>query len=265
MDDRLGQATDGTVYPGMMFSLAKERMEDTRLWKIVRKMPKGALLHSHMEAMVDLDWIIDRLLATPDMHVFASEPLVSEEARQRSSVEFTYAASPADGHPSIWTSDYRPSSLVPVTIAADTFPDGGRAAFQRWLKGRCSISVQESLEHQLGIDAIWRKFFSTFGIIGTIVWYEPIFRAFVHRMCRQLLDDGVRWVDLRIAFVFRYRRTGAKEPEGDYMEVMRVLAEEVENFKSSEDGKGFWGARVIWTTLRALPTTDIVQSMPSRR
>jgi len=38
------------VYPGMTFSLAKERMESTRLWKIMRKMPKGALLHCHVES-----------------------------------------------------------------------------------------------------------------------------------------------------------------------------------------------------------------------
>ncbi|KAJ4344329.1 hypothetical protein N0V85_009803, partial [Neurospora sp. IMI 360204] len=33
------------IHPGMMFTLAKETMEATKLWKIVRRMPKGALLH----------------------------------------------------------------------------------------------------------------------------------------------------------------------------------------------------------------------------
>ena len=36
------------VFPGMMFSLAKERMEKSKLWKIVQKMPKGTLLHCHL-------------------------------------------------------------------------------------------------------------------------------------------------------------------------------------------------------------------------
>ena len=44
---------DGDVFPGMCFTLAKERMEATMLWKIVKKFPKGALLHAHLEAMVD--------------------------------------------------------------------------------------------------------------------------------------------------------------------------------------------------------------------
>lgn len=33
-----------TVYPGMAFSLAKGLMEGTRLWGIVRRLPKGGLL-----------------------------------------------------------------------------------------------------------------------------------------------------------------------------------------------------------------------------
>lgn len=44
---------EGDVFPGMCFTLAKERMETSALWKIVKKFPKGALLHAHLEAMVD--------------------------------------------------------------------------------------------------------------------------------------------------------------------------------------------------------------------
>jgi adenosine deaminase CECR1 len=52
-----------------MFGLAKERMEKTKLWHIIRKMPKGALLHAHMDAMVDFDYLFDVLLSTPGMHI----------------------------------------------------------------------------------------------------------------------------------------------------------------------------------------------------
>lgn len=46
LEDALARQEDRiTVHPGMMFSLSKERMESTKLWKIVRRMPKGALLH----------------------------------------------------------------------------------------------------------------------------------------------------------------------------------------------------------------------------
>lgn len=70
------------MYPGMMFSLAKEKMEATKLWKIVRKMPKGALLHAHMDAMVDFGYLYDVLLETKGMHIYSGEHLGSEKARE---------------------------------------------------------------------------------------------------------------------------------------------------------------------------------------
>jgi adenosine deaminase CECR1 len=38
----------------MMFNAAKSHMEGTRLWEIVSKMPKGALLHAQYVAMTQL-------------------------------------------------------------------------------------------------------------------------------------------------------------------------------------------------------------------
>jgi adenosine deaminase CECR1 len=49
---------DGDIYPGMMFSLAKDRMEKTELWSIMRRMPKGALLHAHFDALCDCEYEI---------------------------------------------------------------------------------------------------------------------------------------------------------------------------------------------------------------
>lgn len=41
-EENLARETeDAALYPGMMFRLARERMEGTDLWKIMRKMPKG--------------------------------------------------------------------------------------------------------------------------------------------------------------------------------------------------------------------------------
>lgn len=40
-DDVDDHQADEILYPGVMFNIAKGRMERTKLWKIVEKMPKG--------------------------------------------------------------------------------------------------------------------------------------------------------------------------------------------------------------------------------
>lgn len=89
-EDILAQKTGANIYPGMMFSLAKERMEKTKLWQIIKKMPKGALLHAHMDAMVDYEYLYDVLLKTPGMHIQAAKPLSDEKAREGSGIKFQF-------------------------------------------------------------------------------------------------------------------------------------------------------------------------------
>jgi adenosine deaminase CECR1 len=162
---------------------------------------------------------------------------------------------------SIWSPEYVPDTPVLLTKAADSFPDGGRAGFLSWLKGRCTITSIESIEHHDGVDAVWRKFSSVFTILNTIIFYEPIFRRFMRRMMQQLHADGVKWVDLRLAFTFFYYAEGKEQPEASYERMFKVFGEEIEKFKAHEEGKDFWGARMIWTGIRALDTRKIVEDM----
>ena len=150
---------------------------------------------------------------------------------------------------------------VLLTKAADCFPHGGRAGFLTWLKNRCTITNTESIEHHHGVDAVWRKFSSIFTIFNTIIFYEPIFRAFMKRMMQQLLADGVKWVDLRLAFTFRYYKEGQEVPDKTYHELFRVMDEEITSFKASQEGNEFWGARMIWTGIRVLDQRKIVEDM----
>lgn len=90
LENRLAKETGASVYPGMMFNLAKERMEKTKLWQIVRKMPKGALLHAHLDAMVDFDFVAGALMGTPGMHVYCEHSLVDLEHSELAPIRFKW-------------------------------------------------------------------------------------------------------------------------------------------------------------------------------
>lgn len=243
----------------MMFGLAKERMEKTTLWKIVRKMPKGALLHAHTDAMVDFDFLLDELFKTPGMHIVCEHDLSTDEIRRTGAVRFRYRKKEAKTT-SIWEKGYQPNTFIPIAKAADDFP-GGKPAFLKYIKDRMTITNIESLEHHHGGDAVWRKFESIFPIVDGLVMYEPIFRAFMQRMMSLSLADGVRWIDLRLAMSRSYYRKGQEEPDEDRMEFFKHFGEEIERFKASEEGKTFWGCRMIWTGIRAMDTRGIVEDM----
>lgn len=244
-----------------MFGLAKKQMESTKLWKIVEKMPKGALLHCHFGATVDIDWVFREALNTPGMYIYASEPMTSKKALATAQFLFGYSSSTPTADPaSIWRSGYVPNTWVKAHDAADAFPNGGRDGFISWLHDRCIINEKESTEHHLGVNEVWRKMSAAFPIIASVTYYEPIYRSFVRKLFKTLLADGVRWLEVRDAPFVPFRREGQETPDSDFCNMIGVFGEEVEKFKASPEGKGFWGARIIWTSIRARPSEDIITS-----
>ncbi|KAG9251444.1 adenosine deaminase family protein [Emericellopsis atlantica] len=259
-EESLAQGTDRTVFPGMMFMLAKERMEGTKLWNIVRRMPKGALLHAHMDAMVDFDYLIDELLKLEGMHMASDRPLTSPQAKEDADIQFRYKTK-ARTEGNMWDDSYEKGSFLLLSQVADQYPEGGRAGYAKWLKSRCTLHLEDSTEQHHGIDAIWRKFGKCFIVVATILHYEPMWRLFLRRLMSMLMKDGVTWAELRFTWPLDYCRAKQEEPEQDYMHMFDVLQEEMDRFKASPEGKGFWGLITIWTSLRSQPTRSIIENM----
>ena len=245
----------------MMFNVAKSHMETTNLWKIVRRMPKGSVLHAHIGATVDLKWVFNEAIQTPGMCISASVALTSTDARELGRLNIQHESSITATTPSIWHSDYVPNVLVPLKDAADSFPDGGRVGFVSWMQDRCSITQTESLQHHLGVEDVWKKLSSAFVMLSPIFYYEPIFRSFVKKLFSTLLEDGIKWIELRAvvssAFTLKGQNTAAAIP----LEVTGILTELIAEFMASEEGKEFWGARVIWTSMRHASTEMIIEGM----
>lgn len=263
-EDSLAEKNGGNLYPGMMFTLARDRIEHTDLWKIIEKMPKGALLHAHLEAMIDVDWLVDQALAEKGFCISASEGLTDSGKRASAFLQFRFYSEEEireqQSAGNIWTPSYQPHVPVPIREAQRTFPDD--TTFKKWLVSRCTITAEESLCHHHGLNAIWRKFQSTFLVIGSMLFYEPIFRRALPRLLGQLADDGINYVDLRAAFKFEYRKKGQTNGQvGRFDDFFTAFGEEVEKFKQSPAGKGFKGARMIWTVVRKMDNYAVADAM----
>ncbi|KAI9688320.1 MAG: hypothetical protein M1820_010265 [Bogoriella megaspora] len=254
-EDELAHA-DVDYYPGMMFTHAKNRMEKTKLWKIVRRMPKGALLHCHYEAVVETEWLIDQALETPGLHIEAATALTAENL-SKTAFLFSYAESSPAIASSIWSEAYEPDAQVSVQEAAKSYPNGGVEGFRKWLRSRFTF---KSDNHHESAASLWKRFSGVFLSISTLVCYEPILRKSIQHTLKQLMSDGVRYVDMRKAMLVPLRREKSVTVDIDQEGLVAVMDEEIERFKRSAEGNGFWGARLIWTTLRIFDKRQIVES-----
>lgn len=224
--------------------LAKHRMETTQLWRIIRAMPKGAMLHAHLEAMVDMAWLWDQAITVPGICVISPKPLDTEAARATVEWGFTVESEESKYSPaSIWSPEYVPNTPVPISLAVKSFPNSTKHPnFRHLFLSHTTITPHESLKQHEGVSAIWAKFEKIFVHINGLVFHPIIFPRFIRQVLRDLIADNVSWADIRIAFL----PASFRPCEPDY--ILTTFASIVEELKLSHPT--FWGARIIYTVVR---------------
>ncbi|KAK3903002.1 adenosine deaminase CECR1-A [Staphylotrichum tortipilum] len=223
-EERLAGASTNTV----------NTKETAKSWHIIYRLPKGTLLRAHCHALVDLDFLIETALATPGMHLCSpANQLVTAEERREAKLRIRFRSKANFHASSPWTPDYKPGAFVPLTAAADAFPEGGREGFIAWLGGRCSMDALKLVSE----------------LVDGMIYYEPIWRAFLQCLMANLADEGVRWLELRLSSRLVYYREGSETPDPDHDHVCHAIDEEAAKFKATNRGEVFWGLRIIWPSI----------------
>ncbi|KAL4898599.1 hypothetical protein BDV59DRAFT_206905 [Aspergillus ambiguus] len=256
------QSPEEERFAGEVFPKARPFISSTKLWKIVKRMPKGSLLHAHLSAMLPYETVIRTIIHTEGMVVSASHDVATEERKQNATIAFAHVNTTVQTDtPSIHSTDYVPNTQIPVKRAADSYP-GGQDAFVKFVTSKMTVSPEDSVRHELGVDEIWRKFQGYFDPAGTMLTYEPVVRTFYRKLFERLAEDGVRWVEIRAGGSSgKLVHNGNEDPDPDLDVWWEVLEDELGKFKKSEKGSKFWGVRVIWSDWRGKQGASLTRSM----
>jgi adenosine deaminase CECR1 len=176
--------------PARYFYQSKEHIEQTKLYHLLRKMPKGGLLHLHPSASGDLHWVVDRALTEPDCYVFWDEN--SSEHIKGELKFFRQGGEPA-GFRSVTKLNQQ------VTSFADSLYD--------------LLTFDQDMSKD-SVD-IWGAFEGHFTQLGGFFYYQPIFRDYLTAVFDTLIADGVQHVELR-AGISSQRLYDLDHPVGYY-------------------------------------------------
>lgn len=111
-------------------------------------MPKGALLHCHLDATVNPYIILELAMREPAMHVKTPVLLTPDNIKATLPVFRGLPSSEFSSTPSLTSSDYKPGTWVNVKRARETFDAslGGPAGFDNWTMGALTINPSEAYE-----------------------------------------------------------------------------------------------------------------------
>jgi adenosine deaminase CECR1 len=150
----------------------KRLYEQSAVFGVLRRMPKGAVLHAHFTAMGDYRWVADRALASPHAQVFiGDDPQIPRGALRLST-------DPVTG-------DWR--QLSALRAAA---PD--QKAFDEEVFRSITLGEEDRT-----VPDIWEEFTTIFGRTRGL-FADPTFTAeFFDQLVATLVRDNVQYLELR--------------------------------------------------------------------
>ncbi|CAE6538392.1 unnamed protein product [Rhizoctonia solani] len=252
------------MYPGMEFLIAKETILSTKLYQVVKKLPKGGLLHGHMDAMCDAKFLYQTALEYPQMHIRVDSAITSDSSPplpQFKPLAIDLCAEYTNA-PSLTSSEYVPGSWVPLHKARNEFAYGGPEGFDKWVVGTMMINPKEAYVDYNTSVKIWEKFVTTFRVAGGMIRYEPIMKRYMHQVMLSSIEDGISYVELRVNFFYKQgiREDGSETLEHrDYLILLGEAIQEVKGKMKAENREDeFIGAKVIYTTLRFIDNQELM-------
>ncbi|KAI9458273.1 hypothetical protein F5148DRAFT_330562 [Russula earlei] len=249
------------LFPGMEFLTSKSIIDNTKIFKIISKMPKGALLHIHLEATVDKKYLLKLALREPSLHV-RTACVVTPGNLTTVLPEFRpFEEAQSSQCTSVTNAEYPANAWLPLYKARASFALGGPEGFDRWVLRAMSIDPAEVYDTHNNVPKIWQKFKDTFSATAGLFLYRPIFRQYIRRFLLELIEDGISYAEARIDFLPKYMFDVDGNENVPHREWVWDFGQAVNEIRTTleEQGRGeeFMGAKIIYTTIRILPPEEI--------
>ncbi|OAX42024.1 adenosine deaminase-related growth [Rhizopogon vinicolor AM-OR11-026] len=243
-------------FPGMEFLTGKNIILKTQLFDIVTKMPKGALLHVHLDLTINGTTLLALALQHPSIHIRASQQITPASIK---SVDIEFRPLPPNFvHRciSLCLPTYKPDEWVPLRRAREQFDAalGGTQGFDRWIASCLTINPSDAYVTHNDNIRIWDKFRAAGMLTRGLVYFTPIWRVFIRQFLEETIADGVSYVEARINFSPKFMIGPDGEENVPHKEWLRTFQDVLPEFRESLQAQGrdgeFIGAKIIYSIIR---------------
>ncbi|MFP4505628.1 MAG: hypothetical protein ACLFOZ_13000 [Cyclobacteriaceae bacterium] len=224
---------DGFFPPTHDFLPSKSHIEQTRLYRLLQKMPKGGMLHLHGSAGADFEWLIDKAISLPNCYVYWEED----------------RGEYIKGQLRFFRPEAAPEGFYEVSELAANQPDFEEEMYELLV-----------LEDEMAQDSIyiWDEFDRVFQRLGGFYSYQPVFKEYNRVVIDTLLADGLQHVEFRViprAGLYDLEHPPAYYNADTVLTYLQELEQEVQ-----QDFPAF-SLKVIYTFLRFFPEEVVAEEL----
>lgn len=214
--------------PAHSFFLMKPRIEKSRVFQFIQRMPKGAVLHLHDFSAANADFIVK--------DVAYRDNLWGRVTPQSVELRFSLQAPAAD-----W-------KLVKDLRAAAPSPE----AFDAQIKAAFVISDPNPQVVYPDQASVWHAFDKRFDLLFATLTYAGVFRDYFWRTLQDFYEDNVMYVEIRGVLPPLYDLDGTQY---DSLQVAAMYRDVSENFKKVHPD--FLGVRLIYAPSRHVSASQV--------
>ncbi|XP_054442667.1 adenosine deaminase 2 [Pteronotus mesoamericanus] len=224
--------------PSMHFFRAKRLIEESKVFHILKKMPKGAALHVHEFSLLSMDWLVKNVTYRPHCHFCVTHRGVLV-------FRFAHPTPPTSAECSEWVllEKYR-KGLQNVT------------EFDESLLRNFTLVTENPEAAYPNRDVLWTKFKIIFYTVSSLINYAPVFRDYIFRGLEEFYRDHVLHLELRAVLFPVYELDGSTHSQewvvATYRDVAALFAEK---------HPGFTGIKIIYSDHRSKNVSLIARSV----
>lgn len=217
------------------FVKALPALRTTGLYRIFKAMPKGRLMHCHIEASFDVHYMLSLAIACDDVYVFL----------QNETPEYRYCQLAHRG----WFED----GVVPAG----------------WENLRCAVAADPALKDEIyrmctsgkeNIDEdIWPKFEAIFDRFKAINNCRPIFEKLYYKVFMDMAAEGILGVDLRYISQTIFEPDGSRLSDDDYVDILKGIVSKVQQTYP------YFHVNIIYSYYKGVPAETVLPRLEYAR
>ncbi|XP_074098199.1 adenosine deaminase 2-like [Cotesia typhae] len=206
-------------YPARNFIQVQSKIEKSKVFRVIKMMPKGAVLHTHDLSLVSENWLYNNVTYRDNLYI----------CNQTGSLKLKFFAAPP--------SDCDWKLLKDVRKSAASLDD-----VNTQIRRELSLITDNPDAAYPDNYFAWIKFLKVYKVLSSMVTYRPVFEDSFYQALQEFYDDNILYLELRASLSTLYDLNGT---EYGQMDVMKIYQEAADRFK--RDHPHFFGVKVIFS------------------
>lgn len=226
-----GFADPQSFAPAQHFFDAYDQIRASKLFKIIRRMPKGGLLHGHDTGLASIDFLVSV--------TYRANLWQRSDPETGLIVEFRFAREAPQ------MTDKKSGSWMRTS---DERQRCGAVLFDRFMRKHFTMRTDKPRAQFKDINEVWKKFMSLFILVEPLVTYVPVWRDYYAQTLKEALEDNVQYVEFRGLLPAVYDLDGNQYSKTD---IVQMYVDVLRNFQTANPE--FIGSKFVYAPLKAVP------------